>query len=507
MATTQYIGARYVPIFFTNPDDNSNTWKSGIAYDPLTVVTDLNQSYTSKIPVPASVGRPSENPTYWIATGSYNAQVEQYRQEVGELSNTVSELEENINQEFEDFTEEVNDRVGSFENEVNNRNYTFNGSKVVGHAGAGSYATANSKYGVDLALSLGADAVELDVQITSDHVVVCHHNPVVDGVVLRENPISVVGNIVISPAGYYWPELKIPELSWCLRSIKNAQKTAVLEFKWEAENHMTVEDLPYVYQTIKNANISDVVFISFVREPLLAYKALDKSARTIWLIGLDTPVTYDNIDACAADGFWGIGMPRTTAPEYFVYAHSKGLVIDAFTFEAWDNTIINSLNTGVEFLTTNSILTCGDWVHAKTDPGFVSTAPAVQGVPMISKYFSTINDPAYPYFCELVSRTNTQLSDYARLYAALSRNRATSMPIPVRAGETLNFDTSSVYDCAVQFYNGSQNTLISDSGWTNAPVTVPTNAVVAFIVYRRKDNSNLDFRDLGQMRNIFQGKS
>lgn len=94
MATTQYIGARYVPLFYTNPDDNSNNWKSGISYDPLTVVTDMNQSYTSKIPVPASVGRPSENPTYWIMTGAYNAQVEQYRQEVEDVSERVEVLEE-----------------------------------------------------------------------------------------------------------------------------------------------------------------------------------------------------------------------------------------------------------------------------------------------------------------------------------------------------------------------------------------------------------------------------
>ena len=89
MATTQYIGARYVPLFFTNPDDSSNNWKSGVAYDPLTVVTDLNQSYTSKIPVPASVGRPSENPTYWILTGNYDAQVAQYLQEVQNLTTRV----------------------------------------------------------------------------------------------------------------------------------------------------------------------------------------------------------------------------------------------------------------------------------------------------------------------------------------------------------------------------------------------------------------------------------
>lgn len=100
MAATQYIGARYVPLFFSNPDDNSNNWKSGVAYDPLTVVTDLNQSYTSKIPVPASVGRPSENPTYWILTGAYSAQIEQYRQEVEaviEDVESVTEEVENIN--------------------------------------------------------------------------------------------------------------------------------------------------------------------------------------------------------------------------------------------------------------------------------------------------------------------------------------------------------------------------------------------------------------------------
>lgn len=96
MAVTQYIGARYVPLFYTNPDDNSNNWKSGVAYDPLTVVTDLNQSYTSKIPVPATIGRPSENPTYWILTGAYSAQVEQYRQEVEQYAQTAQDLADDL---------------------------------------------------------------------------------------------------------------------------------------------------------------------------------------------------------------------------------------------------------------------------------------------------------------------------------------------------------------------------------------------------------------------------
>ena len=93
--TTQYIGARYVPLFYT-ASDNSNNWESGVQYDPLTIVTDLNQSYTSKIPVPASVGRPSENPEYWVLTGAYNAQIEQYRQEVDNVSERIEEVDENF---------------------------------------------------------------------------------------------------------------------------------------------------------------------------------------------------------------------------------------------------------------------------------------------------------------------------------------------------------------------------------------------------------------------------
>ena len=42
----QYIGARYVPKFFDN--NGSTEWVKGIGYEPLTIVTYLNNSFTSK---------------------------------------------------------------------------------------------------------------------------------------------------------------------------------------------------------------------------------------------------------------------------------------------------------------------------------------------------------------------------------------------------------------------------------------------------------------------------
>ena len=84
----QYIGARYVPVFYENSSGTAE-WRSGVMYDPLTIVTWNGNSYTSKKPVPAEIGDPSNNPTYWVATGLYNAQVEQIRQELVQLRSEV----------------------------------------------------------------------------------------------------------------------------------------------------------------------------------------------------------------------------------------------------------------------------------------------------------------------------------------------------------------------------------------------------------------------------------
>jgi hypothetical protein len=77
-----YTGMRYVPVFADPPE-----WSSANSYEALEIVTHEGSSYTSKTFVP--VGIDISDPQYWVLTGNYNAQVEQYRQEVAKLSNTV----------------------------------------------------------------------------------------------------------------------------------------------------------------------------------------------------------------------------------------------------------------------------------------------------------------------------------------------------------------------------------------------------------------------------------
>lgn len=89
MAVRQYVGARYVPKFYQNSQNPSSmNWEGNRSYEALTVVTYNNDTYISKIPVPAGIDNPAQNPTYWALTGNYNSQFEQYR------SDTEKQLEQ-----------------------------------------------------------------------------------------------------------------------------------------------------------------------------------------------------------------------------------------------------------------------------------------------------------------------------------------------------------------------------------------------------------------------------
>lgn len=74
----KYTGMRYVPLF-ADPAQ----WDNSKTYEPLTIVLNEGNSYTSKTFVP--IGVDINNEQYWALTGNYNAQLEAYRQAVEEL--------------------------------------------------------------------------------------------------------------------------------------------------------------------------------------------------------------------------------------------------------------------------------------------------------------------------------------------------------------------------------------------------------------------------------------
>ena len=78
-----YVGHRYVPKIF-------GEWDNTQIYEPLSIVQYQGASYTSRQFVP--VGVELTNEEYWAVTGNYNAQVEQYRQDVMNLGNDTQEV-------------------------------------------------------------------------------------------------------------------------------------------------------------------------------------------------------------------------------------------------------------------------------------------------------------------------------------------------------------------------------------------------------------------------------
>ena len=93
MTVRQYIGARYVPIF-GRKGEQSIQWDNTGTYEPLTVVLYQGNSYTSRQFVPAGIE--ITNQDYWAETGNYNAQVEQYRQEVLGFDADITQNTEDI---------------------------------------------------------------------------------------------------------------------------------------------------------------------------------------------------------------------------------------------------------------------------------------------------------------------------------------------------------------------------------------------------------------------------
>lgn len=91
---SMYVGARYVPKF-ADPIE----WDIERGYESLTIVTYKGESYTSKCPVPPGID--IKNDRYWVLTGAYNAQVEEYKNQVKDLSQQVTGFASD-NKEFRD---------------------------------------------------------------------------------------------------------------------------------------------------------------------------------------------------------------------------------------------------------------------------------------------------------------------------------------------------------------------------------------------------------------------
>ena len=105
-----YVGHRYVPKIF-------GEWDKQNEYEGLSIVTHKGTSYTSKKRVP--VGIDILNEEFWVVTGNYNAQVEQYRDDVNKVKSDMVTLEANLQDEMEQTKKYVDNEVSEINTRLN----------------------------------------------------------------------------------------------------------------------------------------------------------------------------------------------------------------------------------------------------------------------------------------------------------------------------------------------------------------------------------------------------
>lgn len=178
----QYVGARYVPKIM-------GEWDKNIPYEALSIVTYKGNSFTSKIPVPAKVDIGNE--TYWVNTGNYNVQIEEYRKETLE----AKQLANNTNTDLQAFktnqtntNNEINNKIASTTSALNNlKNAVFDGdtpSVITVAKNGGRFHTINE------AITFAKKYCKRDTRVT---ILICG-GVYRESIVLTKNPgIDLIG--------------------------------------------------------------------------------------------------------------------------------------------------------------------------------------------------------------------------------------------------------------------------------------------------------------------------
>lgn len=93
MAQLQYIGARYVPIWYQNSVDQTANWEINVEYEPLTWVTSQNNHlYLSKKTVPDNIGSPAQNTDYWLDMGVITGNVQDIQDQIDAIVANMGSL-------------------------------------------------------------------------------------------------------------------------------------------------------------------------------------------------------------------------------------------------------------------------------------------------------------------------------------------------------------------------------------------------------------------------------
>jgi glycerophosphoryl diester phosphodiesterase len=184
---------------------------------------------------------------------------------------------------------------------------------VIAHRGASWDERENTLPAFERAIALGADYIELDVQMSSDGVPVVFH----DAELGRSTPLS--GPVRRRLAGEL-AEIGIPLLDDVLELTRGR-----IDLMVELKNAHLYRRFPFVERSVAHLSASDVV-LSFQRRALLATRRERPDLRLLQHVGFGVPIRS------AATYAWGAGFwDGLVTPVGLARARSAGLVTTVYT--------------------------------------------------------------------------------------------------------------------------------------------------------------------------------
>ena len=231
--------------------------------------------------------------------------------------------------------------------------------KCIGHRGCG-YAPENTMAAFEIAKKMGFKAVETDVLVTSDGVLVIHHDTTVDRMTNGTGTVSAMTlaqikalNIDTGTNVTAFPTQKIPTFEELLAWLKANDMGLVLELKpiFNAQNTLNI------YNLLKKYNMLDkTILTSFHLSALEAMRAVDPIIPLGYARNGD--VLQADIDALKASlgSYCGLSPYRSSTTQNGIdLAHANDMFVIV-----WDVNTVKYAQTAIktqsaDYITTDTI--------------------------------------------------------------------------------------------------------------------------------------------------------
>ncbi|MBQ8987947.1 MAG: glycerophosphodiester phosphodiesterase, partial [Lachnospiraceae bacterium] len=211
---------------------------------------------------------------------------------------------------------------------------TSNHPLIWGHRGASGYAPENTLPAFQMAADMGADGVELDIQMTKDGVIVVCHDETIDRTStgagwLKDFTFDALRRLDFSNGNTAYEGTKIPSMEEVLDLLDSTGLTINIELKTGIIFYDRIEEK--ILELVRRKGWQDrVIYSSFNHYTVCRIKELDPSAKVGLLYGdgpIDMPGYGKRLQADALHpAFYNLQYPN-----YMEDCRKNGLSVNVWT--------------------------------------------------------------------------------------------------------------------------------------------------------------------------------